>query len=300
MKTLIGIDGDGLYRPALCLLGRLRLLNDGVTLAHVERPTPPQFQTVPLIPDTMTAPEIDSTLRALGRTLLEESAEEARDAGLGDDPRTIYRLGNPAATLMDLAGEEHADLVAIGARPHSPLECFLLGSVGRALAIAAHSSFLVARGRSKNEGPVTAVFATDHSAYANRCFARLLDMRPEGLGHVTIVTATESTADLALHGAMGWDDRTTESVDASEQAARRLGEGMVGRLTAQGISAEYRLVEDRAEEALRQIMEETGSDLLILGSRGHGMIERVLIGSLALHAVVAESYSVLVVRMPDA
>ncbi|RYG31629.1 universal stress protein, partial [bacterium] len=48
----------------------------------------------------------------------------------------------------------------------------------------------------------------------------------------------------------------------------------------------------------RTTMSETGSDLLILGARGHGLIERLLIGSLALHVVVAEPYSVMVLRLP--
>ena len=74
---------------------------------------------------------------------------------------------------------------------------------------------------------------------------------------------------------------------------------MVARLVDRGIGAEFRFPQGHPAEALREALDDTSSDLMILGAKGHGLFDRVFIGSLALHAVVAEPYSVLVLRMPQ-
>jgi nucleotide-binding universal stress UspA family protein len=297
MRTLIGVDADGLYRSAIDLLGRLGFAGNQATLAHFDSTITPVG--VPIVYDFADSAEVQERIKDLGENLLEASANSARAAGLGEFPTTIYALGNSSSSLLDLADTDRADLVAIGSRKHGALESFFLGSVGRALAIGAHQSFLIARGVRKAEGPVRAIFATDHSDYAKRCFNRLLDMNPKGLEHVTIVTATESSIDSSFGSEMGYDDRTPYSISEAEDRMRAHGDEMVARLAAKDISAEFHLVEGYPAEVLRQEMEARSADLLILAARGHGLIERILIGSLALHIVVAEPYSVLVLRLPD-
>ncbi len=298
MRTLIGVDADGLYRPAIDLLRRLKFAGNRATLAHFDSVMTPLGGPGPIVYDFSDSVEVQESLKTVGESLLEASSKAAEAAGLGESPKTVYALGNSSDSLLNLADDERADLVAIGSRRQGPLECFFLGSVGRALAIGAHQSFLIARGPIKTEGPVRAVFATDHSEYANRCFARLLDMDPKGLEHVTIVTATESSIDSSFGAEVGYDDRTPYSLSEAEDRMRAHGAEMVAQLAAKGVAAEFRIDEGHPAESLRNQMEERSADLLILGARGHGVIERIFIGSLALHIVVAEPYSVLVLRLP--
>ena len=200
MRTLIGVDRDGLYRSAIDLLGRLRFEGNRATLAHVEAGLSVAGNPGPMVYDYDTAKEIEAALRMSCRTLLEDAAHAATAASLGDDPKTEYIVGHTSSALMDLADKERADLVAIGSRGHGVAESIFLGSVGRAFAIGAHQSFLVARGEAKTRGPVRAVFATDGSEYADRCFARLLDMDPQGLAHVTVVTAFDPSKERPVRG----------------------------------------------------------------------------------------------------
>lgn len=293
MKTLVGIDGQGHYPAALDLLGRLRFAENAPVLVHVEPPIVGPLAGSPVLYDVPVA--MERAISAAGHALLEGAADMARGLGLGEGVETVYTVGSSSAELMRLAEERRADLVAIGSGRRGPLGSFFLGSVGRALAVHGGSSFLVARGERK-EGPLRAVFATDHSEYANRCFARLLDMNPKGLERVTVVTATESSIDANS----GDDDRTPYTLTEMENDLREKGETLVARLAASGRDAEFRLVEGFPAEAIRKAVEDVGADLLIVGARGHGLIERVLIGSFTLHAVVAEPYSVLVLRFPEA
>lgn len=299
MRTLVGVDAAGLYRPALNLLGRLRFAGNETTLIHVDPPVGAQFTPAPLVYEYETAEEIATTLRNAGTKLLEVAEDEARAAGMGEQTGRVYAVGSLSSRLLEEAEARRADLIAIGSELRGPLRSIFLGSVGRALAIGAPCPFLVARGEVKEKGSVRAVFATDHSEYADRCFARLLDMTPQGLKRVTIVTATESIIDPTLSFEVSYDVRTPYSITEAEDAMKRRGAAMVDRLQARGIEADYRLVEGLPEEALRSTMNATGSDLLILGARGHGLVERLLIGSLALHMVVAEPFSVLVLRIPE-
>lgn len=295
MTTLVGVDQSRLYGSALTLLGRLRFAENDVTLAHVGSPIGPRLDPSNMIYDYYDAAGLEETSRSAGKVLLDEASDVAAASGLGSRVESLYRVGSTSQTLMDLADGGKYDLVAIGSKRHGAMESFFLGSVGRALAIGAHQSFLISRSDANRTKPARAVFATDHSEYANRCFARLLAMNPQGLEHVTVVTAMESTMDSVAD--FGYDDRTPSTLSEAENAMRARGEDMVARLEKTERTAEFRLVDGFPIEALRKVMEDTGADLLILGAKGHGLVSRVFIGSLALHMVVAEPYSLLVLRM---
>lgn len=293
MRTLVGIDSDRLYGSALTLVGRLRFADNEVTLAHVGTPAAPILAPGPTVYPFYDKAAIEAATRRVAAELLEEARDVANASGLGGQIETVYAVGNSSTVLTNLADERRMDLVAVGSGRRGALESFFLGSVGRALAIGARQSFLVAKGDSRS-GPVRAVFATDHSEYANRCFARLLQMAPQGLAHVTIVTAIESG-----DHAKADDDAGETTLTEIESTMEAEGQRMVERLQATGRTAEFRLIEGHPIEVVKRTMAETESELVILGARGRGLIERVLIGSLALHTVAAEPYSAMVIRIPE-
>lgn len=292
MKTLVGIDSSGTYRPALDLLGRLRFAENRTILAHIEPPVTGVLAGSPVLYDGSMA-EVELAIERDGKRLLCEAERIAEGAGI-EFTEGVQATGGTSGILLNLAEERRVDLVAIGSERRGRVGSFFFGSVGRALAINAASSFLIAR--NGGAGPVKAVFATDHSEYANRCFARLLDMNPKGLSEVTIVTATESILEERLSAAVGYAENT---ITEKEEVWKMLGDLMVDRLHRSGRRGEYRLVEGHPVDAIHRAMEETKADLLILGARGHGIVERLLIGSLALHCIVAEPYNVLVLRFPE-
>ncbi len=284
MRTMVGVDANDLYVPAVDLLGRLRFAGNRAIMAHID--SAPLAASIPVAPGVAGLAERGAPA---WHVLLDTARDRARAAGLDDSPETMFATGNSSVSLLNLADEARADLVAIGSRRQGALSSAFLGSVGRALAIGAPQSFLVARGTPKGTGKVRAVFATDHSDYANRCFTRLLAMNPLGLEHVTVMTAIESDSLVDEQGTLG----------QKENELWAKGDKMAERLILRGISASFRLAEGAPQEAIRRTMVETEADLLILGARGRGLIERVLIGSLALHTVVAEPYPVLVLRLPE-
>ena len=71
---------------------------------------------------------------------------------------------------------------------------------------------------------------------------------------------------------------------------------LVQRLREFGYDADGKVVHGRTNDMLREAMQDTEADLVIVGAQGHGFIERLFIGSVSLHQVVSEPYPVLVLR----
>jgi nucleotide-binding universal stress UspA family protein len=71
--------------------------------------------------------------------------DERRFEEAGFDVQTYAREGDPADTILDVASETKAGLIAVGARGHSGLRRFMLGSVSSKLAHHTPTSLLIVR-----------------------------------------------------------------------------------------------------------------------------------------------------------
>ncbi len=89
----------------------------------------------------------------------------------------------------------------------------------------------------------------------------------------------------------------TTSFDASilEQAQQRV-EVAATRLAAPGRSVETSIASGRAADVITSIAEQVGAGLIVLGSRGHGTLETMLLGSVSSEVVDHAYVPVLVAR----
>jgi nucleotide-binding universal stress UspA family protein len=91
----------------------------------------------------MTARQDPVNLRGVAADVL--ARDERRFAEAGFTVEKHVREGDPADTIIDVAGENNADMIVVGARGHTGLRRFMLGSVSAKLAHHAPLSLLIVR-----------------------------------------------------------------------------------------------------------------------------------------------------------
>jgi nucleotide-binding universal stress UspA family protein len=293
-RIVLGVDREYHHEPALRLLARLHPEGAAVDVFHVgEIPLLFSDMTLPSAMDLM-ADALEEEKRS-GHKVCEEAAEQLRESGFTVRVPPVVG-GYPAAEIMDYADRIDARLIAVGGTRKGVLRSLFLGSVGRALVIGAHQNVLIAKGAPTESGPVRAVFATDHSAYADRCLEELLTLAPRGISHLTVVTCYPKEFVHAIRPML--PEFVVDPSDWIETNLRERNERVVYALKPLGCEISSRVYCDTATSSIPKAMKETGADLLILGAQGHGFIERLKLGSTSFHQVIAEPYPVLVLRVP--
>ena len=134
------------------------------------------------------------------------------------------------------------------------------------------------------------VVGIDGSAASQAALRWAVRQAKLGGGHLEAVTAWHYPA------AYAWE---TAGIDADfEGDARRI---LAGALTAVTSSEPYIPVLSHVAEGYPAdvlLHAAKGADLLVLGSRGHGGVTSVLLGSVSLHCVLHAHCPVLVLREP--
>jgi nucleotide-binding universal stress UspA family protein len=91
----------------------------------------------------MTARQESVNLRGVAVDVLARDQRRFEEAGF--TVQTYAREGDPADTILDVAVQTNAGLIAVGARGHTGLRRFMLGSVSSKLAHHTPTSLLIVR-----------------------------------------------------------------------------------------------------------------------------------------------------------
>lgn len=289
MRAIIGVDLSGSIAAAQ-LFVRIGFQPTELTLVHVIESVFPDGSFPPFGPNHAIT-EMMYVREEEGKAAI----ERAREA-LGNGATTEIRRGDPARELMTVANEANADLIAIFSQAKGTYGDLFFGSVAKGLVQAADQSLLVAKGDIAPEGPVDVVFATDHSDYAKRSLELLLAWAPKGIRKLRVLTANETSSAVA---AMLVNDLPHLKDSAPVWIREKLEEQnqkVVERFRQIGIDAEGIVLDAHPNDAMRTVMLDTKSDLLVVGAQGHGFLARLRMGSKSFHQVVSSPYSVLALR----
>ena len=212
---------------------------------------------------------------------LQEQAVRAMQLALqersGDVPVEV-RVGDPATELLRRAEETKADLIAVRGTNKGLLSELLLGSVARALIEGAPRSVLLTRG-APPASPLKAVVSTDHSAYLEKALERFVGWAPRGIGQLLLLHVSSPASPTA----------SPPTADVAAALGTKLG------LPAEAIRS--RTATGSVFPAIQVALDETGADLLVLGAKGHTLLESLTLGSVSLRAVTTCKRSVLVLRV---
>jgi nucleotide-binding universal stress UspA family protein len=279
---LIGVDGSEDSRTALrwavSLAGDLDLPMRAMWAWHYPSDAILRVGRIQL-------PDADRTDELIGQQLDHLLTDVLGDAASDVEP-AVGR--GPAAAALLRAADEGARMVVVGSRGLGGFKGLLLGSVSRQLCEHAPCPVTVVR-RAEPEAPVqlrTIVVGTDGSepaAAAMRCAGEL---------------AAESGAELVVANAAGPGDVVhPRDVDPHVDLGvrRTLVEGWCGPLRELGVEHHVAVVEGDARTALLDVAADRRADLLVVGSRGHGPVTRLLLGSVATSLVQHSELPVTVV-----
>lgn len=224
----------------------------------------------------------------IAEDLIAGIAAQARDLAPGVLVQTEIRVGSPAARLI--SSSEDADLLVLGHRGSGGFAGLRLGSVSQRVAVHAHCPVVVVRGRGGVDGPVAA--GVDGSDGADQVLEAAFTA---ARARDTSLLAIRSFPPLPpmYWGYLPPAELNTPEQDEAER--ERLAEQLAPwRAKYPDVPVKALVSHDTAAAALTGVSH--SAQLVVVGSRGHGVIAGTLLGSTGLQLLHHAECPVLIVR----
>jgi nucleotide-binding universal stress UspA family protein len=247
-------------------------------------------------------PLLTETSPAVWDALLEVGQAEARRAERRlrerwPDAEVVVTDAPPVPGILARARRLRARVIVLGSRGLGAVGRFLLGSVSRAVVRQATPAVLVVRGTARS--PRRFLIGIDGSRHARDAvaFVASLTRPPRSQAHVLRVVERVRLPSTGLLPARARALIAQEAADLEREhvaLARRELETARARLARAGWRVK---VEVRMGRPLEELLAASSdADVLVVGARGVGGVERLLLGSVAEGAVTRATVPVLVVR----
>lgn len=223
------------------------------------------------------------------RKVLTEALTDAQRDAPGIDVTGAVVHSGAAKAILDAA--EPGDLVVVGSRGHSELAATLIGSTCQQVATHARTSVVVVRGRpGPVDGPV--VVGQDGSASADSVLAVAFDVAAAHSSGLAVIRAFRhttpawpGTAPPAVYNpATVRAALTDELAKATKPLAEKYPE----------VAVQVSVVDGDPAQVLVDASHRT--QLVVVGSRGHGGFVGLLLGSVGLHLLHHAHCPVLIAR----
>lgn len=295
-RIVVGIDGSDTSRRALRLALEVAERRGGrVEAVLVHHRSPFIDAEVPGITPSQYTDVQEGAVRTARATLDDTVDGELRHRSSTVEVERLPLEGAVAHTLLEVA--HGADLLVVGSRGRGGFPGLLLGSVSQhAVTHAPCPVLVVPRDWSTSAGPqdprvVVGVDGSEGGRLALQWAADEARSRGARLDAVAVFSAP-----LAAWGfgeVMYAPPVSTEEVRAA--AERRLEQGLA-ELAVDELGVEVRRRVEEGPPAHRLLQVADGADLLVVGTRGHGGVGGLLLGSVGQQCVHHAVCPVVVVR----
>lgn len=232
------------------------------------------------------APDLVEEVAETARLRADEAERTARQTL--PEQRVLRHVGSGSAAdvLLQLARPD--DLLVVGSRGHGPGGRLLLGSTSTSVAAHAPCPVLVVPGPGTGDGPV--VVGLDGSPAAARVLAAARGEAARlGVG-LTVVGAVPPLPSTVADTPRVADAERARAYEARARLAALVDAADVDRLP----SVDVRVESDTAAEVL--VRHARGARMLVVGTRGHGTLRSLLLGSVSRAVLHHAPCPVLVVR----
>lgn len=304
MKVLVGLDGSSYSLATVAFVGKLLDPKDDELLLCYVSPG------LPFVGDEQLDPGVAARAQAaLSHAIFDESRSRLPAIWQSHFER-IELSGSAGAGLLKTADERNVDMIAVGFRGAGLFERFILGSVSRAVVQSARVAVLVVKaepGQATAVDESLRVLAACDGPEVGRhvaAIANKLHWPADARGWVITVVPP-----MFVHELPDWLQPLTRDADVRamaeawqkdyDQQLAQVGEEL--RALQQMLPAFFRenepiVAQGRPAEQILAAATRENCNLIVLGSRGRGAVERLLLGSTSDRVLAEAPCSVLIAR----
>lgn len=311
MKVLIGYDGSERAQAAIQDLHRAGLPSDVealvLSVAEVFPPLPQSsFDPVGVEESLADDPPEVRKARALAVAAMAEARELVAEGARrvkAEFPtwRVAHEAGpdSPYGALISKSESWKPNLVVVGASGRTLVEKILLGSVAQ--NVLAYSPCSVRIGRPSRptpygaEAPNRIIIGVDGSANAAAAVSAVAQRDWPAGSEFKVITAVDTPLWVELLLGSGAAESTTNN-DDNLSFARAPVESAIKELHGKNLPATAVVVEGDPKQVLVEEAKRWEADCIFLGAKGHGRLERLLLGSVSATVAARAHCSVEVVR----
>jgi nucleotide-binding universal stress UspA family protein len=274
--------GEAAFRAASSIAGNL---HSTVQVMVVVEPLPvivpePSAVMEPLV----ASPELLNVVR--DRVV----AQLGKLAPKGFDLRVEVEYGRPSAEIVAKARDRKAQLIVIGLVHHGVVDRILDGDTALEVVRQSHAPVLLAAS-DWSGSPKTAVFAVDFSSQSMHAARVGLRLLADG---ATIVLA-HSRPIVTVYDGMGMWEEEYETA-----AMKELGKFADALNAPAGMQVQHVMLSGSPSGALLELAERMAADLIVAGTHGAGLMQRLIVGSVATRLMRHSTRSLLIVPDLDA
>lgn len=214
-------------------------------------------------------------------------------AAAGLSVQSLSERGHPVSTIVAVAQREGCDLIVVGSQGQSNPASFLFGSVADGVLRHAACSVLVVPDAppAPNFGPL--LLASDASASAAAAAMLAEEIAAKLHATLTIVNVYEEPGLLA-EAADALADRYPQEQEQRVIEAIKQNMGNVSQTS--GVPCTLRQEKGHTVETILRVAREEKAGLIVLGHRGQGGFEAMLLGSVSGRVAQHAPCPVLVAR----
>jgi len=295
MRILLALDGSS-SSDAACQLVESLAWPSGSVIQVVAVAEPAAELLAPLVISAPTVGSFDQQTSDEFEVVLDAAVAALERPTLAVERAVLH--GRPATLIVERAADFRAELVVIGSRGRGPLTSMVLGSVSAEVVDHAPCPVLVVR----RPGADSVLVAVDGSPSAQSAVTyltanRILAGRPIEVLTVAAGPDRPDPGPLAV-----FSDAAVEAFEEGRREDRRHAEtiaaGAAQRLRDDGYHARWSISTGNAAHEIIEAARCFGTGLIVMGSRGHTGLARLLLGSVARNVLLHTSASVLIVREP--
>lgn len=251
--------------------------------------------------------ETEQIVQEEARELLLRESARLGEAGWSESSE--LRIGHPAEEIVRAAEQLDIDCIVVGSHGLSGIKRFLLGSVSDHVLQSAHCSVLIVKkpglhpdqSGTAHERPASTdraqrlrmLLTYDDSAPSQQavefCVSLPLHERADVIVLTVLPLVTMYRQDIRQRLSWLWLEKKKEALIALERAKQE-----ISRVTPH-VDAQLREAPDPSDEILHAASE-FNSDVIVLGHKGKGAIEKFLLGSVTTRIAHHATCSVLAIR----